>query len=243
MFPQYGRKHYLQWHKREIDPRLIEWARLGWYTTTGLCLKKRCMLWLEWYNEKDMFLSPGGPRAYYRYQNEGTTGYNVQMAHWEQGLKGWMENGHKLNIYMIQCLTGHGRYSQKQEYLQKFGYDEPSTCPKCACVNENAKHVFFSCPRYRCPWDWDNLDAKDELNRIWKIWLAWLNSFFQAFHFRAQLLQLTSSNIEMVFSIWHIDKWKNPFKFLLHVLCSVPYSRHIILVFIYLLYLWSIINM
>lgn len=49
------------------------------------------------------------------------------------------------NYYLTQLLTGHGCFRQ---YLYKYKYEDSPECPVCHGVEEDARHVFFTCPRF-----------------------------------------------------------------------------------------------
>lgn len=46
---------------------------------------------------------------------------------------------------MTQILTAHEYF---RKYLHKFNYDNSPDCPTFRRVQENAMHVFFTCPRF-----------------------------------------------------------------------------------------------
>ena len=46
----------------------------------------------------------------------------------------------------IQVLSDHGCF---RAYLYKFKHEESPECPTCVGILKNAKHVFFTCPRFR----------------------------------------------------------------------------------------------
>ncbi|GBP39675.1 Retrovirus-related Pol polyprotein from type-1 retrotransposable element R1 [Eumeta japonica] len=58
----------------------------------------------------------------------------------------WLNRSHgEVNFYLTQMLSGHGCF---REYLHRFKHDNSPECPSCPGVIENAKHVFFECPRF-----------------------------------------------------------------------------------------------
>lgn len=62
-------------------------------------------------------------------------------------IKDWFERKHgDLNFYLTQMLSGHGCF---RSYLYRFNHDSDPYCPYCGVtVEEDAKHVFFFCPRF-----------------------------------------------------------------------------------------------
>ena len=47
--------------------------------------------------------------------------------------------------YLTQLLSGHGCF---KAYQKRFHLDNDSSCPTCDSETEDARHVFFKCPRF-----------------------------------------------------------------------------------------------
>ena len=61
-------------------------------------------------------------------------------------IKNWMDRKYgDVDFYVTQFLTGHGCF---REYLNRFGLKESAACPYCYAPLQNARHVFFDCPRF-----------------------------------------------------------------------------------------------
>lgn len=63
-------------------------------------------------------------------------------------IRTWLGRAHgDLDFYITQLLSGHGCF---RSYLHRFGHDSIPFCPSCdGNVVEDARHVFFICPRFR----------------------------------------------------------------------------------------------
>ena len=61
-------------------------------------------------------------------------------------LRIWLNRKHgDPDYYVTQFLSGHGGFKQ---YLHRFGLDESSVCPFCTDLVQDARHVFFVCPKF-----------------------------------------------------------------------------------------------
>lgn len=80
------------------------------------------------------------------------------QAHWDNSEKGrwthqlipslveWINRQHGgPSYYLTQMITGHGCF---RKYLYKYKYEDSPECPKCRGIEEDARHVFFACPRF-----------------------------------------------------------------------------------------------
>ena len=47
--------------------------------------------------------------------------------------------------YLTQMLTGHGCF---RKYLYKYKHEDSPECPTCRGIEEDARHLFFACPRF-----------------------------------------------------------------------------------------------
>ncbi|CAB0032732.1 unnamed protein product [Trichogramma brassicae] len=58
----------------------------------------------------------------------------------------WIERRHgELNYHLTQLLTGHGFF---KHHSRRYDYNQSAQCPVCPSSIENAKHVFYHCPRF-----------------------------------------------------------------------------------------------
>ena len=80
------------------------------------------------------------------------------QAQWDSSEKGrwthqlvpriaeWLNRKHgDPSYYLTQMLTGHGCF---REYLYKYKHEDSPECPTCHGLEEDARHVFFTCPRF-----------------------------------------------------------------------------------------------
>ncbi|CAH2092420.1 unnamed protein product [Euphydryas editha] len=80
------------------------------------------------------------------------------QASWDTSAKGkwthrlipqvdvWLNRSHgEVNYYLTQMISGHGCF---RAYLYRYKHDVSPECPSCPGVNEDAEHVFFTCPRF-----------------------------------------------------------------------------------------------
>ena len=58
----------------------------------------------------------------------------------------WINRQHgDPSYYLTQMLTGHGCF---RKYLHRYKHEDSSECPRCSGIEEDARHVFFTCPRF-----------------------------------------------------------------------------------------------
>ena len=58
----------------------------------------------------------------------------------------WVNRKHgDHSYYLTQMLTGHGCF---REYLHKYKHEDSPECTICHELEEDARHVFFACPRF-----------------------------------------------------------------------------------------------
>ncbi|CAB0043456.1 unnamed protein product [Trichogramma brassicae] len=80
------------------------------------------------------------------------------QSRWDRSTKGrwthklipniglWIDRRHgEVDYHLTQLLTGHGYF---KHHSQRYDHNASADCPACPYTVENAKHVFFNCPRF-----------------------------------------------------------------------------------------------